>query len=65
MSAGPTREPVDRLESASDVTLLDLVQAVSEAATSETEVVATVLSMLRSGRVHLRGSFRDSLLPDA
>ena len=48
-----------------EITLLELVQAISEVARTEQEVVATVLYMLRSGSVRLRGSFRDSLLEDA
>ena len=41
----------------SQSTLLDLVQAVSEYATSEKEVVATVASLINSGRVLLCGTF--------
>ena len=48
-----------------ETTLLELVQAINEVARTEQEVVATVLYMLRSGSVRLRGSFRDSLLEDA
>ena len=44
------------------LTLLELVQAVSEVSHSENEVVATVLYMLRSGRVRLAGSFRNEPL---
>jgi len=50
---------------AAETTLLELVQAVSDVARTDQEVVATVLHMLRSGSVRLRGSFRDSLLQDA
>jgi hypothetical protein len=50
---------------APETTLLELVQAVSEVAQTDQEVVATVLHMLRSGSVRLRGSFRGSLLEDA
>ncbi len=50
---------------APETTLLELVQAVSEVARTDQEVVATVLHMLRSGSVRLRGSFRGSLLEDA
>jgi len=45
-----------------ETTLLELVQAVSSVASSDAEVVATVLHLLRSGRVRLCGSFRGSLL---
>lgn len=48
-----------------EATLLELVQAVSEVAGTDQEVVATVLYMLRSGSVRLRGSFRGTLLEDA
>lgn len=39
-------------------TLLELVTAVSESTSNEREIVATVLEMLRSGRVRLCGNFR-------
>ena len=39
-------------------TLLDLVEAVSDAAESEDEVIATVAHMLRSGKVRLTGCLR-------
>ena len=39
-------------------TLLELVEAVSDASNNEREVVATVCAMLRSGRVRLTGTFR-------
>jgi hypothetical protein len=42
------------------VTLLELIEAVSEASESEQEVLATVTYMLNSGRVRLTGSFRDT-----
>ena len=41
-----------------ETTLLDLVRAVSEQTEDDREVVATVLHLLRSGRVRLIGSFR-------
>jgi hypothetical protein len=53
------------LDQGEELTLLDLVCAVSAEATTEAEVVATVLHLLRSGRVRLCGSFRGSLLEDA
>jgi hypothetical protein len=46
------------------VTLLDLVRAVSEECESEAEVVATVLHMLATGRARLCGSFRSASLRD-
>ena len=41
-----------------DVTLLELVGAISEVTENDQEVVATVVQMLRSGTVRLRGNFR-------
>jgi hypothetical protein len=38
-------------------TLLNLVQAVSDYATSDTEVVATVAYLINSGKVQLCGNF--------
>ncbi len=40
------------------VTLLELVQAVSDYADCEVEVVATVVHLVNSGRVQLIGNFR-------
>ena len=40
------------------MTLLDLVNAVSEHARSEAEVIATVVAMVNSGRVTLCGNFK-------
>jgi hypothetical protein len=40
------------------LTLLDLVTAVSEVAASEAEVVATVVYLVNSNRVQLCGNFR-------
>jgi hypothetical protein len=39
-------------------TLLDLVKAVSESATTDAEVVATVVYLVNSGTVQLCGNFR-------
>jgi hypothetical protein len=55
--------PPDGQESRA-VTLLELVTAVSEVTEDDREVVATVLEMLRSGRVHLCGSFRGHPIED-
>jgi hypothetical protein len=41
------------------ISFLDLVAAVAEFSDSEQEVVATVMHMLRSGRVQLSGSFSE------
>jgi len=42
---------------AHNMTLLDLVKAVSDDARSEAEVIATVVSLVNSGRVRLCGNF--------
>lgn len=42
-----------------EFTLLELIQAVNEVAETERELVATVVHMVRSGRVRLTGNFRD------
>jgi hypothetical protein len=42
------------------VTLLELVRAVSEVTDDDREVVATVQHMLLSGRVRLCGNFRNA-----
>jgi len=45
-------------------TLLDLVRALGEITDDDREVVATVLSLLRSGQVRLCGNFRDAPVDD-
>lgn len=45
-----------------ELTLLELVGAVSDECATEAEVVATVLHLLGSGRARLRGSFRRTSL---
>jgi hypothetical protein len=52
-------EPSDD-EAPPQVTLLELVEAVSEVSENETEVIATVVYMLSSGSVRLSGSFRNT-----
>ena len=47
-----------------DTTLLELVQVVSEGTDDDREVVATVMHLLRSGKVRLIGNFRGTI-PDA
>ena len=49
---------------ATDVTLLELVNAICDVTGDDEEVVATVLSLLRSGRVRLCGNFREAPLRD-
>ncbi len=59
-SATATKLPV--LEPEKDrvveTTLLELVQTIGELTQDDREVVATVIEMLRSGRVRLTGNFR-------
>ena len=43
---------------AQNMTLLDLVNAVSEHARSEAEVIATVVYLVNSGQVRLCGNFK-------
>ena len=43
-----------------DVTLLELVGAICDVTEDDKEVVATVVQMLQSGTVRLRGNFRDT-----
>jgi len=65
MSAAPTvRQPIRTLppETSLELTLLELVGAVSDECATEAEVVATVLHLLGSGRARLRGSFRSTSL---
>ena len=45
-------------------TLLELVRAIGEVAEDDREVVATVLHLLRSGRVQLCGNFRGAPADD-
>lgn len=42
------------------LTLLELIEAVSEVSETEQEVVATVTYMLNSGRIRLADNFRDT-----
>ena len=58
MSVAVARQPQIQGEPISGAyTLLELVQSVGEVTSSDQEVVATVIHMLRSGRVRLCGSF--------
>lgn len=47
-------------EAPAELTLLELIDAVSEVSETEQEVIATVSYMLKSGRVRLSGNFRDA-----
>ena len=61
MGAPATRpEPA----AASEMTLLELVQAVADVTSDEREIVATVVFMLRSGHARLIGTFRDDPVED-
>lgn len=65
MSAATTvRSPIPALspEASVEITLLDLVSAVSDECRSEAEVVATVLHLLATGRARLCGNFRSASL---
>jgi hypothetical protein len=42
-----------------DTTLLELIETIAEDTDDDREIVATVLRMLRAGRVRLIGNFRD------
>ena len=53
IDTSPSKEP-------RSLTLLELINAVSEVSDSEQEVVATVSYMLNSGRIRLTGNFRDT-----
>ena len=44
------------------LTLLELVRTIGEITDDESEIVATVIQMLRSGTVKLAGNFRDEPL---
>jgi hypothetical protein len=52
--------PTNPSDEPQSVTLLELIEAVSEVSESEREVLATVTYMLNSGRVRLSGSFCDT-----
>jgi len=57
----PIQSPVELQEPESkSLTLLELVGSVCDVTDNDDEVVATVLQMLRSGRVRLCGNFRGS-----
>ncbi len=45
-------------EAPTELTFLELIDAVSEVSDTEQEVIATVSHMLNSGRVRLAGNFR-------
>lgn len=49
---------------AQDITLLDLVDILTEVAATEAEVVATVVQLVNSGSVRLCGNFRGRRFED-
>ncbi len=51
---------LDALPEASEVTLLELVQAICDETSDDREVVETVRHLLSSGQVRLCGNFRYS-----
>jgi len=57
-----TRRGVRHESARIDTTLLELVQAIARRTSDEREIIATVLRLLRTGRVRLIGSFRGSRL---
>jgi len=63
MSAAP---PIPNAQpaQATPVTLLELVQALADVTENDREVVATVVHMLHSGTVKLRGNFRGAAVSD-
>ena len=61
----PIQSPVELQEpEPKSLTLLELVGSVCDVTDNDDEVVATVLQMLRSGRVRLCGNFRGSSSDD-
>jgi hypothetical protein len=65
MAAATATLPIpSQTESPIQLTLLELVGAVSEVTKDDREVVATVLHMLRSGRIELAGNFRSAPIDD-
>jgi hypothetical protein len=58
-AAVPLRRPIAPEIDVPQVTLWELVWAVSQVADNEREVIATVAHMLESGSVRLCGNFRD------
>ena len=63
-AAQPAKGKVLQTSAPRNTTLLELVRAVGEVTENDREVVATVLSMLESGRVRLIGNFRGVPLDD-
>jgi hypothetical protein len=55
---GNTRCRLQQGNDSVETTLLELVEVIAEETNDDREIVATVLHLLRSGRVRLIGSFR-------
>ncbi len=53
----PASEPIS-------VTLLEVVRAVGDITSDDHEIVATVLHLIASGKIRLRGNFRGSSASD-
>ncbi len=54
------RRSLPSTDAAVHTTLLELVRTLGEITDDESEIVATVIHMLRSGTVKLTGSFRNT-----
>ena len=60
MSAAPSTAAVEN--PVPSTTLLELVQTILEETDDDREVVATVVQLIRTGKVRLCGNFRDNQL---
>jgi hypothetical protein len=58
MSAAPSLPLRDQAAEPLNVTLLEVVRAIGEVTEDDSEVVATVLHLLATGQIRLRGNFR-------
>ncbi len=62
---GAIRIRIQDSEGEMSLTLLELVDTLADLTDDDAEIVATVVHLLRSGRVRLCGSFRGSRLDAA
>jgi hypothetical protein len=53
-SQQPTGQEIIPMATSHDLTLLDVIQAVSEVAENDREVIATLVHLISSGQVRLR-----------
>jgi len=60
MSAAPSLPIGAQTAEPLNVTLLEVVRAIGEVTEDDHEVVATVLHLLATGQIRLRGNFRGS-----